>query len=73
MCMTFITYYPAKDLLGMPWICPYGASDDRSGCSAELKLSHLNSVDDLGRSFGASSSECNATPSDNISTSGKCL
>ena len=53
MCITFIIYYPAQDLLGMPWMCPYGAPDDGSGCSAELEYFHLNSVDDLGRSVGA--------------------
>ena len=71
MCITFIIYYPAQDLLGMPWMCPYGAPDDGSGCSSELKYGDLDSVGDLGR-FGASSVESVATSTTDSSASGKC-
>jgi hypothetical protein len=61
MCIAFILYYPARDLLSMPWICPHGVPDYGSGCVTELQQGDLDSVDELGRSFGASSGECVAT------------
>ena len=73
MCIAFIWYYPARELFGMPWICPHGIPDYGSGCSTELEFGDLESVDDLGRSFGVSSGECVATPTADSSTSGKCL
>ncbi len=63
MCIAFILYYPARDLLGVPWICPHGAPDDGSGCATELQQGDLDSVDELGRIFGASSGVCLALTS----------
>ena len=73
MCIAFIWYYPARELFGMPWICPHGVPDFGSGCSTELEFGDLDSVDDLGRSFGVSSGKCVATTTADGSTSGKCL
>ena len=67
MCIAFIMYYPARDLLGMPWICPHGAPDYGSGCATELEQGDLGSADELGRSFGASPGTCVAT-SDTVSS-----
>jgi hypothetical protein len=63
MCIAFIMYYPARDLLGMPWICPYGVPDYGSGCATELEQGDLGSAEELGRSFGASPGACVATTS----------
>ncbi|KAL3782149.1 hypothetical protein ACHAW5_010250 [Stephanodiscus triporus] len=68
MCIAFIWYYPARSLLGMPWICPHGIPDYGTGCSTELEFVDLDSDDDLGRSFGVSSGECAAKPTVDTST-----
>jgi hypothetical protein len=47
MCIAFIIYSPACDLLGVPWICPHGAPDDGLGCATELEQGDLVSVDEL--------------------------
>jgi len=60
MCIAFIMYYPAKERIGNPWMCPYGDVFDflgALGCEQELEFSDLDSVDELERAFGTSN-EC---------------
>ena len=70
MCITFLMYFPVKKLsAGLEWYCNYGF-DLGTGCVNELVQADLDSVEDLGRSFGATSGECVAdTPSTTRSTS----
>ena len=70
MCITFMMYYPVKKLsMGLEWYCNHGF-DLGTGCMTELEQADLNSVEDLGRSFGATSGECVAdAPSTTSSTS----
>ena len=75
MCIVYIIYYPAKQLMGYPWICPpYNPEDqewsDNTGCAGELKHTNLNDVGDLGRNFGSSPSECTAEPTSNSPPTG---
>ena len=58
MCIAYITYYPAKKLMGTPFICPYHNVDDFSFCKQEVDNLDLESDEDLGRTFGQSSAEC---------------
>lgn len=69
MCITFMMYFPVKKLsTGLEWYCNYGF-DLGTGCVTELEQADLNRVEDLGRSFGATSGECVAdTPSTTSST-----
>ncbi|KAL9180016.1 hypothetical protein ACHAXT_007986 [Thalassiosira profunda] len=62
MCIAFILYYPrAKHPLGSPWQCPYlPFTDFGTGCAGELEQSSLSSAEELGRSFGTSSGDCEA-------------
>ena len=58
MCIGYITYYPAKQLMGIPFICPYHDIEEFSFCKQEVENTDLDSVEDLGRTFGQSSAQC---------------
>jgi hypothetical protein len=63
MCIAFLLYYPAKEVLGTPWQCASWAGvvpDYGSGCSTELEYSDLDGPDGLGRKYG-SPCECSAS------------
>jgi len=57
MCIAYVLYYPAKQFLGFPWLCPYGL--DLPLCNQEMKATPLSSDAELGRTFGSSGSTCN--------------
>lgn len=58
MCIGYIMYYPAKQLMGIPFICPYHDIEVFSVCKQEVGNIDLDSVEDLGRTFGQSSAQC---------------
>jgi len=68
MCISFFYYYPAKTLMGdIPWTCPFQpfwtefGVDTTLTCATELEHTELNEINELGRSFGkSSSSQCTA-------------
>jgi len=68
MCISFFYYYPAKTLMGdIPWTCPFQpfwtefGVDTTLTCATELEHTELNGINELGRSFGKSSSnQCTA-------------
>jgi len=71
MCISFFYYYPAKTLMGdIPWTCPFQpfwtefGVDTTLTCATELEHTELNDINELGRSFGESSSnQCTADSS----------
>eukprot|EP01083_Nonionella_stella_P039805 108280_1 len=71
MCISFFYYYPAKTLMGdIPWTCPFQpfwtefGVDTTLTCATELEHTELNDINELGRSFGESSSnQCSADSS----------
>ena len=73
MCIAYMMYYPAKQSsLGKPWVCPHDPwKTFGTDCTTELDYTVLNGVDDLRRSFGDSSGECEVESSTDSSTTGK--
>lgn len=73
MCIAFLLYYPAQEVLGTSWQCAHRAGlvpDDGSGCSTELEYGDLEGPADLGRSFGTSSGACGVPTDDSNIGSG---
>jgi hypothetical protein len=64
MCIAYVLYYPAREIGGFNWACPYaGGTNMIPSCEQEVTYAGtLKSENDLGRTFGISGSECNRTP-----------
>ena len=68
MCIAYVMYYPVLEMLGFTWTCPYAGDTnggqvlDLIGCSPELEISDIDDVS-LGRIFGTSNDQCDATES----------
>ena len=68
MCIAYVMYYPVLESLGFTWSCPYtgdrngGQVLDSIGCSPELEFTDIDDVG-LGRTFGTSNDQCDATES----------
>ena len=67
MCIPYMMYYHAKQILCTHWVCGYTMLGLTYGCNEEDPHSKLDYVEELGRNFGGYSHKCGSSP-----TMGKC-